>query len=104
MPDIRPFAPVRPAFAPGEGEEGFAPFAPPLLRGEPSRGECHRETKPDVRPGRNRAKRGPAGSRRTGSRGDCDDSETWLARDGQRRCLNCEPPLFASEVVGEALA
>lgn len=31
--------------------------------------------------------------------GECEHLELWLARDGKRRCLNCEPPMFAGEVV-----
>jgi putative DNA primase/helicase len=31
----------------------------------------------------------------------CGHSQLWLARDGRRRCLHCDPPAFPSEVVAE---
>lgn len=34
-------------------------------------------------------------------RGRCGHSRLWLARDGRRRCVLCDPPAFPSEVVEE---
>jgi hypothetical protein len=34
----------------------------------------------------------------------CDHPVLWLARDGKRRCLTCDPPAFAAEVVEESPA
>jgi hypothetical protein len=35
---------------------------------------------------------------------DCGHSETWLARDGKRRCTTCDPPAFPTEVASDAEA
>jgi hypothetical protein len=37
-------------------------------------------------------------------RGGCEHDSFWLARDGIRRCVICEPPAFPSEAVAEAIA
>lgn len=36
------------------------------------------------------------------TRGECGHEEFWLARDGRRRCVTCEPPRFPGEVVRDA--
>jgi len=33
---------------------------------------------------------------------ECGHADSWLARDGARRCHTCDPPAFAAEVVVEA--
>jgi len=35
---------------------------------------------------------------------ECGHADSWLARDGARRCHTCDPPAFAAEVVVEAAA
>ena len=35
---------------------------------------------------------------------ECGHSDSWIARDGRRRCRLCDPPTFPSEVVAEAAA
>jgi hypothetical protein len=34
----------------------------------------------------------------------CTHSALWLARDGKRRCMSCEPPAFPGEIVPEPAA
>jgi hypothetical protein len=37
----------------------------------------------------------------TSKGGKCAHPERWRARDGQWRCSNCDPPVFAGEVLEE---
>ena len=39
-----------------------------------------------------------------GNGGLCTHPVLWLARDGIRRCVDCDPPAFPGEVVAEAAA